>query len=147
MLRTHTCGELKKKDVSKEVILCGWVSTRRDHGDIIFIDLRDKHGFTQIVFDPQRNKEAHQGAHELKSEFCVRVRGKVSLRPEGTVNPRIPTGEIEVDVDSAEVLSTSLTPPFEVKDDVNISEDIRLKYRYLDLRRPCMQEKLRIRDT
>ena len=145
MLRTHDCGELKAKDISKKVTLCGWVSTRRDHGDLIFMDLRDKHGVTQIVFDPKRNKTAHEKAHELRNEFCVKVTGTVSPRPEGTVNPKLPTGEIEIDVDQAETLSEALTLPFEIKDELNVAEEVRLKYRYLDLRRPEMQEKLRIK--
>lgn len=145
MLRTHNCGELTGKDMSKKVVLCGWVATRRDHGDLIFIDLRDKHGVTQIVFDPKRNKAAHEKAHEIRNEYCVKITGTVSPRPEGTVNPKLPTGEIEIEIDQVEVLSESLTPPFEVRDGIDISEDVRLKYRYLDLRRPEMQEKMAIR--
>ena len=145
MIRTHTCGELTAKDVSKEVHLCGWIASRRDHGEIIFMDVRDKHGITQIVFDPEKNKDAHAGAHLLRSEYCVKVIGKVSMRPEGTVNPKIGTGEIEIEVGEIEVLSESETPPFEIKDDVDVAEDVRLKYRYLDLRRGPMQEKLRMK--
>ncbi|MFC1570570.1 aspartate--tRNA ligase, partial [Candidatus Omnitrophota bacterium] len=145
MIRTHTCGELTKGDIPKEVVLCGWVASRRDHGEIIFMDLRDKHGLTQIVFDPERNKEAHDEAHNLRGEYCIKVTGKVGERPEGTVNPKIPTGEIEVEVDKIEVLSEAETPPFEIKEDISVSEDVRLKYRYLDLRRSCMQEKLTIK--
>jgi len=145
MIRTHDCGELRKKDISGKVTLCGWISSRRDHGEIIFMDLRDKHGITQIVFDPDKNKISHEKAHELRNEYCVRVSGIVSQRPEGTVNPKIGTGEIEVDVEEVEVLSESDTPPFEIKDDVELSEDIRLKYRYLDLRRAPMQEKLLVK--
>ncbi len=109
------------------------------------MDLRDKHGITQIVFDPDRNKEAHKKAHELRNEDCVQVFGKVSMRPEGTVNEKIVTGQIEVEVQKIEVLSASETPPFEIKDNISVSEELRLKYRYLDLRRPAMQEKLRIK--
>ena len=145
MIRTHTCGELTSKDITKEVVLCGWVASRRDHGEIIFMDLRDKHGITQIVFDPERNSETHREAHELRGEYCVKITGKVSGRPEGTINKKITTGEIEVEVDKIEVLSESDTPPFEIKDDITISEDVRLKYRYLDLRRANMQKKLEIR--
>jgi len=145
MTRTHNCGELTAKDNSKEVCLSGWIASRRDHGEIIFMDLRDKHGITQIVFDPEKNKDAHEGAHLLRSEYCVQVTGKVSMRPEGTINKKIPTGEIEVEVKGIEVLSESETPPFEIKDGVVVAEDLRLKYRYLDLRRPEMQEKIRIK--
>jgi len=144
-MRTHTCGELNGKDISQKVVLCGWVSSRRDHGEIIFMDLRDRAGVTQIVFDPEKNKEAHLAAHALRNEFCVKITGMVVHRPEGTVNPKINTGEIEINVEAAEILSESDTPPFEIKDTEEISEDVRLKYRYLDLRRPTMQEKLRIR--
>ncbi len=145
MLRTHTCGELTTKDVSKNVCLCGWIASRRDHGDIIFMDIRDKFGVTQIVFDPEKNKDAHSQAHHLRGEYCVMVTGKVSKRPEGTVNSKIPTGKIEVEVEAVEVFSTSKTPPFEIRDDIEVSEEIRLKWRYLDMRRPSMQERLRIR--
>ncbi|MFH1552328.1 MAG: aspartate--tRNA ligase [Candidatus Omnitrophota bacterium] len=145
MMRTHNCGELTAKEISQKVSLCGWVASRRDHGEIIFMDLRDKHGLTQIVFDPEKNKDIHQKAHLLRNEYCVKITGLVSMRPEGTVNPRITTGEIEVEVDGVEILSESATLPFEIKDDVSVSEDVRLKYRYLDLRRASMQEKLRIK--
>jgi aspartyl-tRNA synthetase len=145
MIRTHNCGELNAKDTDKEVTLSGWVASRRDHGEIIFMDLRDKHGVTQIVFDPEKNREVHKQAHELKNEFCVKVKGKVSPRPEGTVNPKIPTGEIEVEIDQIEVLSESATPPFEIRENVNVSEEVRLKYRYLDLRRDVMQKKLKVK--
>ena len=145
MVRTHNCGQLTKEDNTKKTTLSGWVASRRDHGEIIFMDLRDKHGITQIVFDPERNKAAHEKAHQLRSEYCVRVTGKVAMRPEGTINPKIPTGEIEVEVKEIEVLSEAETPPFEIKDDVDVAEDLRLKYRYLDLRRPIMQEKILIK--
>ena len=142
MIRTHNCSELTGKDISKEVVLCGWISSRRDHGEIIFMDLRDKHGATQIVFDPERNREAHKKAHDLRSEFCVKIEGDVAPRPEGSVNKKLVTGEIEVNVKTVEILSKSETPPFEIKDDIEVSEETRLKYRYLDLRRPIMQKKL-----
>ncbi len=145
MIRTHNCGELGDKDQGQEVVLAGWVASRRDHGDIIFMDLRDEHGVTQIVFDPNRNSAAHATAHELRNEYCVKVTGKVSPRPEGTVNTGISTGLIEVDVEKVEILSASGTLPFEIKDISTVSEDIRLKYRYLDLRRAPMRNKLKIR--
>jgi aspartyl-tRNA synthetase len=142
MIRTHNCGELTKNNIKEEVVLCGWIASRRDHGDIIFMDLRDKHGITQIVFDPEKNKENHKKAHVLRSEFCVRVKGIVSARPEGTVNEKIGTGEIELNVKELDVLSDSETPPFEIKDELNINEEIRLRYRYVDLRRSVMMKKL-----
>ncbi len=148
MIRTHTCGELTAKDIKRDVVLCGWIVARRDHGEIIFMDLWDKHGMTQIVFDPEENKTAHEKAHQLRNEYCVKIYGKVAKRPEGTINPKITTGEIEIDVDKIEVLSESDTTPFEIREDwgkKNISEEVRLKYRYLDLRRPSMLERLRIR--
>lgn len=142
MLRTHNCGELTLKDISKKVTLSGWIASGRDHGDIIFMDLRDKHGITQVVFDPEKNAEIHKKAHELRNEYCVKIIGKVCARPEGTINKNITTGEIEIEVEKLEILSESLTPPFEIKDNITVAEDLRLKYRYLDLRRPVMQEKL-----
>ena len=145
MIRTHNCGEITSKDISKEVTLCGWVASRRDHGELIFMDLRDKHGITQIVFDPEKNKENHKKAHELRSEYCVKITGIVGARPEGTVNPKLVTGEVEVEVTGIEVMSESETPPFEIKDDVGVAEEVRLKYRYLDLRRNSMQEKILIK--
>jgi aspartyl-tRNA synthetase len=145
MIRTHNCGELKGADSGKKVVLSGWVASRRDHGDIIFMDLRDTHGITQIVFDPEKNKDPHAKAHDIRNEFCVKVTGKVSMRPEGTVNPNISTGDIEVEVEDVEVLSKADTLPFEIKDGSFVSEDIRLRYRYLDLRRPSMQSKLKMR--
>lgn len=145
MIRTHNCGELTKSDISSEVTLSGWISSRRDHGEIIFMDLRDKHGVTQLVFDPDRSKEVHDKAHELRNEYCVKIKGKVAARPEGTINPNLKTGEVEIEVDSIEVLSESETPPFEVKDEVKVSEDVRLQYRYLDLRRAPMQNKLNVK--
>ena len=145
MIRTHNCGELTAKDRSKKVVLCGWIATRRDHGEIIFMDLRDKYGITQIVFDPERDTGTHRKAHELRGEYCVKISGQVAMRPEGTVNEKIPTGEIEVEANEVEIFSESETTPFEIKDGVEVSEDVRLKYRYLDLRRASMQEKLRIK--
>ncbi|MFH1836987.1 MAG: aspartate--tRNA ligase [Candidatus Omnitrophota bacterium] len=145
MIRTHTCGELTLKEKGQKVVLCGWIAARRDHGDIIFIDVRDKYGITQIVFDPEKNKDAHIEAHKLRNEYCVKISGKVSPRPEDTVNKKIPTGEIEVEVDKVDIFSTSETPPFEVKEDIDVAEETRLKYRYLDLRRDVMQSKLKMK--
>ncbi len=142
MLRTHTCGELTAKEIEKKVALCGWVDSRRDHGNVVFIDLRDRWGKTQIVFNPEENKEAHKIAEKLRPEFVVRVQGLVRRRPKGTENPKIPTGEIEIRVDQIEILNTSEVPPFEIVDDSPVSEELRLKYRYLDLRRPSVFKRM-----
>ncbi|MFA4842315.1 MAG: aspartate--tRNA ligase [Candidatus Omnitrophota bacterium] len=135
MLRSHTCGELSKSDIGKEVTLCGWVATRRDHGKLVFIDIRDREGLTQVVFIPKESQGAYQKAQDLRSEFVIKIKGMVNPRPSGTVNPKLPTGEVEVLAKELEVLNKSLTPPFEIQDDIQISEEARLKYRYLDLRR------------
>jgi len=135
MLRTHTCGELSAKDLATEVTLCGWVHSRRDHGKLIFIDLRDRWGLTQVTMIPRDLGEDYAKAKELRSEFVLKVVGKVNSRPEGTVNPKLATGEIEVIATKLEILNPSATPPFEITDDTGVSEEMRLKYRYLDLRR------------
>lgn len=145
MLRTHTCGQLNDKDIGKSVKLCGWVGSRRDHGNLIFIDLRDGFGITQIVFDPKTAPEVHKVGESLRAEFVVLVNGKVQNRPEGTINDKLPTGKIEVHADTVEILNKAATPPFEVVDNALITEEARLKYRYLDLRRPTMQNNLRLR--
>ncbi|MEN3038425.1 MAG: aspartate--tRNA ligase [Candidatus Kryptonium sp.] len=137
--RTHTCGELRASDVGKIVTLNGWVDRRRDLGGLIFVDLRDRYGKTQIVFSPQHSPEAYQIAKELKSEYVISVTGKVERRPKGAENPHLPTGEIDILADEVQILSKSETPPFLIEDDINVSEELRLKYRYLDLRRPSMQ--------
>lgn len=129
-------GTLTKNDIGKEVKLAGWVLRRRDHGGVIFVDLRDRTGFAQIVFNPQVNEEAHNKAQDLRSEFVISVEGHVRARSEEMINPKIPTGEIEVMVEKLELLNTSETPPFMLEDDIDTNEEIRLKYRYLDLRRP-----------
>ena len=145
MLRTKTCGELRDKDVGTTAVICGWVSARRDHGNIIFIDIRDGYGITQIVFNPDTHADVHRKAEELRPEFVVRIEGKVGKRPAGTENEKIPTGKVELLATSVEILNRSLTPPFEITDNVSVTEEIRLKYRYLDLRRPSMQRNLRLR--
>jgi aspartyl-tRNA synthetase len=147
MLYTHTCGQLNADDVNKEVTLCGWVASRRDHGKLIFIDLRDRHGITQIVFLPKDSAAIYAKAQELRDEFVVKVKGKVSLRPKGTINPKLPTGEVEVLGLDLEILNASLTPPFEIKDNIEIGEDMRLKYRYLDLRRKNVFDNLVLRSN
>lgn len=143
--RTHTCGQLRATDVAREVLLCGWVQSYRDHGGIIFIDLRDRDGLTQLVFDPDVDKSIHDLADTLRSEDVITIIGKVRPRPEGMINPKLPTGEVEVLVNQVEILNKSVTPPFMIKDGVDAGEDIRLKYRFLDLRRPRMQKALIMR--
>src|SRR5574341_2669861 len=145
MKRTHTCGELNKKELQREVTLAGWVHTRRDHGGLVFIDLRDRYGITQVVFDPSHNKEAHEKAQHLGREWVIQVTGHVRLRPKGMENTKIPTGEIEIITDHLDVLNQSETPPFEVDDRTVANEEMRLEYRYLDLRRPAMQQRFLIR--
>jgi len=140
--RTHTCGELNRDHQNLKVILQGWVDRRRDHGSLIFIDLRDIYGKTQIVFDPSESEAASSKARELKLEYVISITGRVRLRPEGMVNKEMPTGEIEVVVENYEILNPSKTTPFLIVDDVDASEELRFKYRYLDLRRPEMQKSL-----
>jgi len=140
--KTHTCGELTKKEVGATVTLMGWVHTRRDHGGLIFVDLRDRGGITQVVFNPETSAEAHNLAHEIRSEFVLAVTGKVAPRPGNTVNPKLPTGEIEVIVNGLAILNQAKTPPFMIEDETDVAENLRLKYRYLDLRRPSVQKVL-----
>lgn len=142
MYRTHTCGELRKSDDGQAVTLSGWVHRRRDHGGLIFIDLRDRYGLTQLVIDPENNKEAHITGEDLRSEFVVRVQGKVRVRPSGQENDKMGTGDIEVLVDQLDVLNRSKTPPFEMESAQEPGEEIRLKYRYLDLRRERMKKNI-----
>jgi len=143
--RTHSCGQLRGGDVGQKVILAGWVQSYRDHGGVIFIDLRDRDGITQVVFDPEHNKESHDIADTYRNEDVIAIAGTVRYRPEGMRNPKLPTGEIEILCDETELLNKSATTPFMIKDDVEVGEDIRLKYRYLDLRRPKMQSGLILR--
>ncbi|OGO42800.1 MAG: aspartate--tRNA ligase [Chloroflexi bacterium RBG_16_60_22] len=145
MLRTHSCGDLRKEHVGSEVSLAGWVNRRRDHGGLIFIDLRDREGVVQTVFNPEISPDSLKIAEDMRNEYVVRVRGEVSRRPAGTENPRIPTGDVEVIVREAEVLNASRTPPFYINEEVEVEESLRLKYRYLDLRRPRMRENLLLR--
>ena len=144
-MRKHRCGELTKAHVGQTVVLDGWVHRRRDHGNVIFIDLRDRFGITQIVFNQEMNAAAHKRAHELRSEFVVSVTGQVMLRPEGSSNPDLGTGEIEVRAQAVEILNEAETPPFVIEDEADVTEALRLKYRYLDLRRPKMQRWLQLR--
>jgi aspartyl-tRNA synthetase len=144
-MRTHVCGELRAAYVGERVTLCGWVWRQRDHGGVTFVDLRDREGLVQLVFHPEDAAQAHAAAQGFKSESVVRVSGEVRARPDGTVNPDLPTGEVEVAVDEVEVLSAADTPPFPVEDRIEASEELRLRYRYLDLRRPEMTDVLRLR--
>ena len=145
MLRTHTCGELTAKNSGKEVSLCGWVNTRRDHGGLIFIDLRDRYGLTQIVFHPEQKKQLFGLAETVRPEWVLKVTGKVSPRSKETVNPKMATGEIEVEAADMEVLSKAKTPPFEIASDKPVNEELRLQYRYLDFRRAQMQRNISLR--
>ena len=145
MRRTHHCWELDASDVDKEVVLMGWVHRRRDHGGVIFVDLRDREGITQVVFNPAVDPEIHARAHAIRSEYVLAVRGKVENRPEDMINPKLKTGEIEVTVTEFKLLNEAKTPPFLIEDDIDASETTRLRYRHLDLRRPAMQRNLILR--
>ena len=147
MHRTHTAGELNASHIGQEVTLSWWVANRRDHGGLIFIDLRDRYGITQTVYDPTENSEAHAIADTFRSEFVVKLIGKVRRRPEGQENNKLTTGEIEVIISKAEVLSKSEVPPFEINEHTGAAEEIRLKYRYLDLRRKSVFDKIAFRAT
>jgi aspartyl-tRNA synthetase len=143
MMRTHYCGHLNREHIGQTVTLCGWAHRRRDHGGVIFIDLRDREGLAQIVIDPD-TKDAFAIAETVRNEFVLKVVCKVRARPEGTVNPNLPTGEVEMLATEIEVLNPSLTPPF-MLDDENLTETVRLEHRYIDLRRPTMQKNLMLR--
>lgn len=143
--RTHTCGDLREVNIRENVVLNGWVANRRDLGGVIFIELRDRFGITQIVFEPSYNSASHELAKKLRSEFVISIEGKVRKRPEGTENPDLPTGQIDVMVDKLIILNQAETPPFPIDNNVDASEDLRLKYRYLDLRRGEVQKNLLLR--
>jgi aspartyl-tRNA synthetase len=145
MRRTHNNGELSIKNVGQEVVLMGWVLRRRDHGGVIFVDLRDREGITQVVFNPSVDEAIHAKAHALRNEYVLGVRGKVDPRPDGMINPNLPTGEIEITVTELKIFNSAQTPAFLVEDDIDVSETIRLKFRHLDLRRPQMQKNLMLR--
>lgn len=142
-MRTHYCGELNEMQIDQEVTVCGWVNRRRDHGGVIFVDLRDKKGILQVVFDPD-DEEIFADAERLRNEFVLMVEGKLRIRPEGTANLNMPTGEVELLAHGLQILNISETPPFQLDDD-DVHEDLRLKYRYIDLRRPDMQYRLHLR--
>ncbi|BDV43102.1 aspartate--tRNA(Asp/Asn) ligase [Geotalea uraniireducens] len=143
--RSHYCGDLTADDAGKTVTLMGWVMRRRDHGGLIFVDLRDREGIAQVVFDPARNVEAHGKAESIRNEYVVAVTGEVIRRPEGTINPNMKTGEVEILVTDCKLLNRSKALPFTLDDYVDVAENLRLKYRYLDLRRPALQENLILR--
>jgi len=143
--RTHTCNDLGIDALDQEITLMGWVLRRRDHGGVIFIDLRDRWGITQIVFNPEINPEVHTKAHQLRSEWVVAVRGRVAKRPGDMENPKLATGAIEILVDELRILNTSETPPFPLDEDIEVSDTLRLQYRYLDLRRPEIAKNLILR--
>lgn len=145
MLRTHTCGELTQSQLGQAVTLAGWVQARRDHGGLVFFDVRDRYGLTQVVMNPSQGEALMQKAHRVRSEFVVRIQGTVTARPTGTENPKLPTGAIEVAVLELEILNEAKTPIFEIEDGTRASEETRLAYRYLDLRRPEMMKHLAFR--
>lgn len=145
MLKSHSCGELNRNNNGQIVTLGGWVDRRRDHGGLIFIDLRDRDGVVQVVFNPESSKECHDIASQLRNEYVIQVVGHVSLRPPGTENTKLPTGEIEILADTVKILNTSITPPFYINEDIEIDENLRLKYRYLDIRRERMKNNVILR--
>ena len=145
MLRTHCCGQLTSKNVGEQVTLAGWVHRRRDHGGLVFIDLRDRYGLVQVVFNPEMSAQVHEVATRLRNEYVVKVSGEVEKRPPGTENPKLTTGEVEVVVRDVEVLNASKTPPFNVNEDVDVEESVRFKYRYLDLRREKLRDNIVLR--
>ncbi len=143
--RTHVCGDVTEKVQGQEVVVTGWVNNRRDHGGLVFIDLRDRSGLVQVAIDPTQDKSSHEIAEIVRSEFVIAVRGSVEPRPEGTVNPKLKTGKIEIKAKEVSILNPSKTPPFILEEADQVSEDLRLQYRYIDLRRPKMQEALKVR--
>jgi aspartyl-tRNA synthetase len=143
--RTHTCGQLRPADIGNTVTLNGWVQVRRDLGGVIFIDVRDRWGKTQVVFNPSRNPSAHTAAEALRGEYVISVTGVVERRPEGTANPELPTGDIDILAEEVQVLNRAENPPFQIEESIDAGEDLRLKYRYLDLRRPPLQKNMMMR--
>jgi aspartyl-tRNA synthetase len=145
MRRTHGCNELGQEDIGKEVVLMGWVQRRRDHGGVIFVDLRDRDGLTQVVFNPEVNPDVHAKAHVIRSEYVLGVRGEVAARLDGMTNPNLATGEIEIMVSELKVLNPAKTPPFMIEDKIDVSENVRLQHRHIDLRRPQLQQNIVLR--
>lgn len=144
--RTNNCDELRIADSGKEVVLAGWVQSYRDHGGLLFIDLRDRNGITQLVFNPGTCSKMHESARIIRNEWVIAVKGMVRRRSDDTINPKLPTGEIEIDVKELEIFNKAKTPPFEIDTKEEIGEELRLKYRYIDLRRPQMQQIMRVRN-
>ncbi|MCK4965214.1 MAG: aspartate--tRNA ligase, partial [Dehalococcoidia bacterium] len=136
MFKANSCGELTAKHIGERVTLAGWVHRRRDHGGLVFIDLRDRAGLVQVVFNPEVSGEGHEVATRLRHEYVLQVTGEVAKRPQGTENPNLPTGEVEVIAQQVQILNPSKTPPFYINEDIEVDENLRLRYRYLDLRRP-----------
>lgn len=145
MRRTHHCCQLTSDEIGREVVLMGWIQRRRDHGGVIFVDLRDREGITQVVFNPLVDEAVHQKAHVLRNEYVIGVKGRVEARPEGMINPNLVTGGIEVLVTELKILNVAQTPPFLIEDQVDVSETVRLQYRHLDLRRSRLQRNLSLR--
>ena len=145
MLRTHTTADLTKKAIGQKVTLAGWVHRRRDHGGLIFIDLRDKDGLVQIVLDPKRSAPAHKAADAARSEYVVQVSGVLRERPEGRQNPALATGQVEVIGESFAILNPAKNPPFYINEEIEVEETLRLRYRYLDLRRQRMRQNIVLR--
>src|SRR2546422_1629003 len=143
--RTHTCGALNTSHIGQQVTLAGWVNRRRDHGGLVFLDIRDRYGITQVICDPERSPEAHSIASELRSEYVVQLSGTVVPRLPGTENPNLSTGDIEVAAEHIKILNPARTTPFPIADNISVDETLRLKYRYLDLRRPTMQHNIILR--
>ncbi len=143
--RTHNCGELRIENVGEEVCLMGWVGKRRDHGGVIFVDLRDRYGITQVVFRPDLESETHAIAEKIRNEFVLAIKGRVEPRPEGMTNPKLPTGAIDIECSDLRLLNEADTPPFAIEPEIDANEELRLRYRYLDLRRPDMQQALFLR--
>jgi aspartyl-tRNA synthetase len=144
-VRTHRCGDLTAEQIGQDVCVMGWVQRRRDHGGLIFIDLRDREGIIQLALDPDRDPASHKKAEQVRNEFVLAARGKVSPRPEGTINPKMKTGEVEIEITELLILNRSETPPFMLDEFTDVAENIRLKYRYLDLRRPALQKNMIMR--
>ena len=146
MMKTHTCGELRERDAGTPVSLAGWVNRRRDQGGLIFIDLRDRWGITQVVVDLEMAPAAHAIADSARNEYVLQVKGRVRIRPEGTANPDLATGDIDIVADDIVILNPSRTPPFYInRDEGNVDEALRMRHRYLDLRRDAMQQSILLR--
>lgn len=145
MKRTHFCADLRETDIDRTVVLMGWVQHRRDHGGVIFVDLRDREGITQVVFNPVISKTVHEKAQAIRNEFVIGIQGKVAARPMDMLNPNMATGAIEILVEELKIFSKARTPVFQIEDRVEASENIRLQYRYLDLRRPQLKRNIMAR--